>query len=649
MAATHRLVLILALVVLVTLFSSDRGVCTNDEGTMVLRGHPLTLRGRLLTNGTFGDPVPYEPVILFDETMNIAIGTTLTGPNGDFCFVWTPDISYPLGPTSLNVTYRGNEALYLLPSFQRIIVTVLGSVSMELIVENTDVYYGDLVVGTVRLLDDVGSPLQDQPVCLLSGDRIVTLLHTDDEGFAHFEFDCNESYFAEGHIELRAIYEGSTSQYYTPSQVSTWLNVHRIATRVEFLAELPREMMLNEPLEIPLAILPAISAEVVVQLDRKPYATILTDQTGEATLLLAFPVGTRPGPHELTLSYSGSSRYAPCSTSSSFEVVTSVFVLTEMNNPLVLGQVGTIVVWVYDMFRVPLDDVAILLEDTASGVTSSATVQNDFGRVSFSVPIEPPLGPRDIKFRILDNPYVVNGTWTLSCTVWCLPILEKLDCSVDGYAFPNQSVLFAFAIRVDADNCIPEYVVLVLCNGSMHHLPVSVDGRFTLTLRMPVVESNCTLNLIAPGDPSVFRLEVQYSTTVLVTRRIPLAVEILSYHTVPLHRILSVTLIVRGLNGSTMGGLPFSYCWLTLNDTLLTSPEGLVELLLPMPLQPGSHALTCVVHPSWCNAEFQGTFYVLIDSEDILLSQGIDPNVLTYVIVISIALGLFFNPRRRRI
>ena len=51
------------------------------EEFVACRGDEITITARLLQNGSYGDPVPFQEVYFFDQTYNTFLGTSFTDIN----------------------------------------------------------------------------------------------------------------------------------------------------------------------------------------------------------------------------------------------------------------------------------------------------------------------------------------------------------------------------------------------------------------------------------------------------------------------------------------------------------------------------------------------------------------------------------------
>ena len=126
-----RVILLISTLFLLVI-SYNIGIATADEELVAIRGEDVTISVILLQNGTYGDPVPEQEIEFFDQTNNLLLGIETTDSNGLASIIWNIPSDYLLGPTTVNATFRGNESIFLAPSYQNIILNILASTEITL-------------------------------------------------------------------------------------------------------------------------------------------------------------------------------------------------------------------------------------------------------------------------------------------------------------------------------------------------------------------------------------------------------------------------------------------------------------------------------------------------------------------------------------
>ena len=133
-----------------------------EEETIVHRGDNVIITACLFQNGTYGDPVQYQIVEFFAESSDDFIGLARTDINGYASIVWDVPNDYPLGSMIMNVTFRGNQSLALLPAYQQISMLVFSSTEIALEVQDYSLAPLDDLCFVVTLVNDLQEPLSGE-------------------------------------------------------------------------------------------------------------------------------------------------------------------------------------------------------------------------------------------------------------------------------------------------------------------------------------------------------------------------------------------------------------------------------------------------------------------------------------------------------
>ena len=198
---------------------------TANEDTLVKRGDTIEISGLLLENVTYGTPVPNQILEFYDQTDNQFLGSALTDVNGYATITWSIPLNHTLGITILNVTFRGNESLYLSPSCQFLLVTILSHTNLQIQVNNVDLAPHDLLEVDVYIEDDEQNPIGNASLYLCINDTIIMTASTNSTGYSHFTAECNDTWLIYGENTISIIYE-SDLVYYHSRAIESFLIIY---------------------------------------------------------------------------------------------------------------------------------------------------------------------------------------------------------------------------------------------------------------------------------------------------------------------------------------------------------------------------------------------------------------------------------------
>ena len=174
-----------------------------DNEIIVSRGENFTISIVLLQNGSYGDPVPNQPVEFFDQTYDTFLGSTFTDIKGEAHLEYVFLLSHPLGSTLINVTYRGNPSLALAPTCQWTQVIVVSTSAIEFQITNTMLSPRDQLIFSTFLTDDTNSPIQNAILTVYCNEILLTTGRTNNTGFIEFNIDCNDTWYQLGQKRAR--------------------------------------------------------------------------------------------------------------------------------------------------------------------------------------------------------------------------------------------------------------------------------------------------------------------------------------------------------------------------------------------------------------------------------------------------------------
>jgi hypothetical protein len=171
-------------VLFLLLLASSTNTVSAEGEIVIQRGENVKISAQLLQNGTFGDPVPNQLIEFFDQTHDALINCNTTDVDGIASINWTIPLGFPLGPTLINATFRGNELLFLSPSTQWIFLNIVSSTQIVIDHENGPFAPGDLFCFTASLFNDANTPIAGSQLIALSGNTVLATSITNSSGIA---------------------------------------------------------------------------------------------------------------------------------------------------------------------------------------------------------------------------------------------------------------------------------------------------------------------------------------------------------------------------------------------------------------------------------------------------------------------------------
>lgn len=634
-----------ALLSVIALLGGINPTVGQDENT-VCRGEGLTVVTRLLQNGSYGNPVPFQRVEFFDQSYDTLLAQAITDSQGYASVDWIPGLSHPLGTTLLNVTFRGNSSLALSPCAQWANLVVLSSTTMILTANQYLLAPEDILVLTVLLQDDQANPLKGASVRFLAQGEVIGYSLTNDTGYAVVVVVCDESWCALGNNVVRATYAGNASQYLAPVETSCSIDIERLPTSITPLNTIPDEVLLNDTISVTLDTDSIQSQELIIQLDGLDFSVATTNMSGNVVLCLHISDEFSLGPHTLTIQFLGTFRYAPSTLELRFSVTSPLIARISPFDPLVIGANATFELELHDILSRPIHNAFLNLEDTHSGLTTWVTVdeQSIITKIQFTVSGE--TGPRLLRFSVSGSTYLTNGTWFLNTTSWFLPVITVTENSILGYASPGQEVRLTVSVHDLEGAYSDSLVILTEPDGTSHTSNTDVNGLISFTFIAPFTEGNYSVLITSAANTVEYRLPAEALLKFVVSRLMPLLVELKHYSVISPMQQLYVVLSLTALNGSPASFLPFHYVWLSSEGVVTVSSSGLAELRLPVPNEPGSYRIFYTVESSRSVRAISGSVSIVILLEQVLASQGI--GIVGYTACLTVALSVVILPILRR-
>ncbi len=613
------------------------------EEASICRGDVATITIILLQNGTYGNPVSNQPVEFFDQTLDVFLGLALTGVDGHAQFEWSLPLDHPLGPTIINATYRGNETLALAPSFQWTSITVLSPTEMDIRVERSVIFPGDVLPFTVLLLNDMDLPLPYAQLTVFCNRMPVVSGVTNSSGWARFTVQCNDSWACLGENEIRVVYERNLTAFNEAVAESFMITIEQVSTSIEVAEPPPESYGLNDTLLTDFILksddgtLPG--ARLQVSLDGVSLAVVLTDESGTAYVCLIIDARFSLGPHTLTIEYPGSSRYASCSREIYVTVSSIATIQVTLQEPVIINTDSNITIEIGDLFGRPIPNATVILRDLVSNETLANAVPAGKTSVGFSLRIVGRSGARSFLVRIIGNEHIMNRTYAFSAFVWSRPDLILVRSTIRGYASPNQLVTLEVKL-CDSQMAYTGTLVEACIDNTtvVSRAFTNSSGLAVIQIKAPQLEGPFDTWIVYRGNLTAFRMSNALHYSFIVSRTVPLAIELYHYAVILPLQQLEVVLMACALNGSLLEGVTINYEWLSVRGSAESTHGGLSQLYLPVPGYPGSFNLSYWTESSSYILSCIGHFVINLNGTEVAAAQGVGITGMTASICVSLTL-----------
>jgi hypothetical protein len=642
--------MIFAAMVLVSSLTAD--VASAEETFVVVRGELVPITARLLQNGTFGDPVINQRLLFYEQTQDIFIGTALTDTNGYATVSWNVSINHPLGLSMLNVTFEGNISLSLSPSCQWSSVIVVSATFIEVQVDENSIHPEDEIVLTAKITDDHNASISGVIVAVYSEGTVLAIAPTNASGYANFVIDCNNTWCIIGQNTLRVVFEQDMVRFLDSSQSSISVNVHQIATSIEILDFYNSTIQLNDSLRLRMAIRSEgknhSDASLVVFFDENPIDSIVSDMDGVATLSLDIDSQYILGMHNIKIEYSGTFRYASSYIELDTSVISPATIYIDLPDSIQVGAETEVKVTLHDLFLRPIPNAIITLFDEQSH--ESHLISFSFGQITTisRIIFNGPLGPRNLQFEVLHS-FLVNKTSTIPVIVWSQPNIVMTYQSILGYASPSQVVTFQIQLNASGIQ-IPERPIAWRIGD--HLVTISItnnDGVAEAVFPVSSVEGPYLLVISYNGSTLNYELPAVLDYEIIVSRVVPVAVNMVSYSVSTSLQEIAVQLSIIALNGTPLENVNLYYEWLGQRSLTKSYESGIIEIGLRIPTESGVYNLYYETEEAAFTQSSTGYHVIIISSAEAMAGQGVGIPFILLSLSVSVTLASIPVLWRRRL
>jgi len=620
------------------IIASGTGIASAEEELVVVRGENVTVSVIILQNGTYGNPVPEQKIEFYDQTNNLFLGIDITDSNGQASINWNIPIDYPLGPTTVNATFRGNESVFLLPSYQTIILNIL--TSTEIVLHNVPVMIapGDTLTFSTILLDDSSNSISDRTIFVFSDGILLTTSVTNSTGGVFFSIHCNSSWSVTGENIIQIVHEQDIGNYYARAETLFTIEIQKLQTSIQSTFSLD-SISLGEILNLEMELNSTeggISSNLEVLLDGSPLTVTTTDNDGNGSIHLVIDEQFTLGSHYLNVIYNGSERYAESALNIEFDILSSAIVDIQVPSSAVIGLDTDLIISLHDILGRPIDGI-LTVSDISNGRNMSMQTPDDTIDINIEFPVWGPVGIHEILIEI-GNPFVTNRSIMNYIIIWSQPEFTLRHSNILHYASPNQELTFIVQLT-DWSGNISFQSIQLLCNDEIVSSSTSdEDGIATITTLTPSHEGVYNLSIIYPMNITRYELPAKLDYHLTVSISIPVLVELDYYEVIPPLQKISIHLQVQCLNGSFIEGIQIKIIWESIESYAVTQLGGISVLHLPIPDTSRNYTLYYEIKQNHNLAASAGALTISISLIDILTSQGIGINGFTIGIFSSFAI-----------
>ncbi len=635
------LLLITTLVLLIV--ASGIGTASAEDELVVIRGENVIISVILLQNGTYGDPVPEQTIEFYDQTNNLLLDNNVTDSSGLASINWNIPIDYSLGPIIVNATFHGNESIFLLPSYQSIILNILAST--EIVLQDTPVMLAprDTLSFSIILLDDTSNLMSNRTIFVFSDDILLSTAVTNITGVASFSIHCNNSWNIIGENVIQIVHEQDNDNYYERAETQFSIEIQKIQTSIQSnfsLDSIPLSAILNLEMELK-SIEGGISANLEILLDGNPLTLTTTDNSGYGTIHLEIDEQFSLGSHFLKIIYNGSERYSETSFNIEFDILSPAILNLTVPTSAVIGLNTNMIISLFDILGRPIEGM-LTISDISTGRNMSIQTPQDTIDINIEFPISGPVGLHDILLEIR-NQFVTNKSIMYTIIVWSQPELGLQYSNIFHFASPNQELTFIVQLT-DWSGNISFQSIQLLCNEKLVSLfRTDENGIAIITSLASSHEGIYNFSIVFPMNMTRYELPVKLDYHLTVSIIIPVSVELHHYEVIPQLQKITIFLQVQCLNGSFIEGITIKIIWESIEGYTTTQQGGVSVIHLPVPDTSGNYTLYYEIEQNHNLAFLAGTINIPISLIDVLQSQGIGINgfvigVLASFVIVAIPL-----------
>jgi hypothetical protein len=617
-------------------------VASAEEIPIVVRGELVPITARLLQNGTFGDPVINQYLLFYDQTLDTFIGSAITDSSGYATVLWNVSIDHPLGLSLLNVTFEGNASLYLAPSCQWSSVIVVSQTSLEVQIDEQTVHPEDEITLAARIVDDHNVSIVGASIAVYSDDILLAAASTNISGYVTLTIDCNVSWCIIGSNTMRVVFEQDLGRFLSSSESSIPIDVQQITTSLEIRGLYYSEVQLNDSFWMQMTIQAEgenhSNAPLVVFLDGNPIDSVISDDNGLATLNLDIDSQFVLGMHTLKIEYTGTFRYTTSSLELQITVLSPAVILVELPDLVQAGVETEVQVVFYDLLQRPIPNAAITLFDEITQESYLISFSHGQTIATSQIIFNGPLGPRYLQVSAPESSFLTNATGTVLLTVWSKPNLFMIHQSILGYASPSQDVTFQVQLNGSGITIPNRPIEWQIGDHLVASSTTDYNGVAEETFELPLLEGPYLLVINYNGSILEYELPTILEYEIIVSRIVPVAVNLVSYSISTALQQIAVRLSIIALNGTPLENVKLHYEWLSQRSLALSQVSGIVEFVLPIPTASGVYNLYYETEEAPFTYSSTGYHIIIISKTEAMAAQGVGIPILVLSLGASVSL-----------
>ena len=638
-----KLIISIALTLFIIGSCSQNVEAQISEDVFINRGETVRITATLLENITFGNPVPNQILYFFDQTEDALIGVSLTDSNGVAEIDWQIPMNHTLGLTLLNITFNGNETLFLAPSCQYFYPVVMSKTEMHIQIMNDQLTPDDFLEVRISLTNDELFPIKNGTVSMYKNEFLIAKATTNTSGQAVFSVKCNETWCSEGENSITLLYEKNLIHYNSEVTETIEFNFQKISTHLS-VHNLPTSVMLSEIYEINLELSAEISSlsnsQIIFNLNDLYFDTLQIDETGIGKYNLSIDSRFNLGYNTITFEFPGTNRFKSAKSEFNLSVSSHAFLNLTFTSESIINENQSVMIEISDSMYRPVSNITIILHDLNSGIKVSAAIPFNITHISMSFLLTGQTGPRLLKLNITGNLYLFSSTHSYQLVVWNRAKINIIESNIQGYASPSQEIILSVLLSgVERNYSACDLIVIDSNNTIVESEITNQKGQATLSWYSPQRESNVILTISYLGNSEFYELPSNLTFSYFITKRMPINVTLCQYKISPSLQEIQVCLQFHLLNGSNPDRLMVEVTWLNSVQVLPISYEGSLMLHLKIPTIPGNYLLLYEIIETPSVLPCSGQIPIHIPEDTILASQGIGIPALLATTIISMSIA----------
>ena len=594
----------------------------------VTRGEGISLFVYLLQNGSYGEPVASQIIEFYDETYNSFLGASKTNKDGIATLNFILESNHPLGPMTINATFRGNDTYALAPTCQWSILHVFSSTELQPHISKETLASEDELSISASLIDDQQNPISNEILTIRTSTKTIATGTTNSTGFVNFHLICNESWSIIGENIIFLTYYGNVSGFLEPSEETLRINIHKISTIIRLDSSPSDTTLLNSTISLNLTAQSNESvlanAPLQIEIDDLQISEIITNEYGIADLHIKIDSGFSIGIHKVAVRYSGTFRFDESYITFQISVITPVQFHVVASDIIKVECNTTIGIQLYDLLHRPISEGSVNLFDLTAGIEIGSYILTNQIQNEIQFTARGPNGLHNFMVNITGNPYLTNYSYIFQLEIWSLTTIIVSQSNILGYASPRQNVLIRFQLEGYQEPLPNRAVRILIDNNTILNETVTEDkGTISISYRASNVEGVHTITVIYDGNETLYELRTTLHYSFIINKMIPARVELIEYSVLVPTQEVYIKASIFALNGTLLEGVQIEYQWLESKSSTISLAGGIVELHLQVPPESGIHSLNYHIPNEESLQASSGSILITLSLTEIISAEGL--------------------------